>query len=250
MEANGMKYTQQTTTDSLVRSRDFVEANRDRLGPIADLEGKQQIDTAVAAITEAMTNQGTHDRLIAGHSSRQRALVQELDRKHLRPIRLFARAKLEGVPDFAALTALTKTASVNVVTRAALSMAAAATKYIDKLVAGGFPADEPKQILDLVAQIQAARAERQNLRVDRVHSTNRIDDMLAVGREGVRALNAVIVKQFADDAAFLAAWRSASRVEKSPTSAPVPDDSPAPVAPHAPVTPTPVTAQPTPQKVA
>src|SRR5438132_6470214 len=228
-----MKTKQQPVLDSLHRSKGFTMTHAAVLGAITSLEGCQKIDAAILAIETSINDQGTNDRLIAGRMGTQTALIEHLIGEHMTPIRLFARAKLAGVPDFTALTQPVKTNSVNVVVRAARSMATAASKYMDQLTAGGFPPDAPQQILALLDQIEASKTDRNRLRVGRTRSTKSIEANLALGREGVNQLNAIIIKQFARDKAFLTEWRSASRVYsgKRAAAAPVAPSTPTAAAP-------------------
>lgn len=234
-----MKTKQQPVLDSLHRSKDFTVTHAAVLGAITGLEGCQKLDAAILAIETSINDQGTYERLMTGEMGTQKALIEHLIAEHMTPIRLFARAKLDGVPDFTALTRPAATNSVNVVVRDARSMATAASKYMDQLTAGGFPPDAPQQILGLLDQIEASKTERNRLRVARTRSTKSIEANLALGREGVNQLNAIIIKQFASDKAFLTAWRSASRVYSGTKAA-----ATAPVIPATPIATAPSTVAP------
>jgi hypothetical protein len=207
-----MRGSEQRQSDRLIRVQGFIGAHADVLGAIKDLDGRKQIDAAVSAIIAHVDNQGTADRYIAGQMARQRALAEELIKKHMKPIATFARAKLANVPEFAALTQAVSDGAVAPLIRAARSMAVAAEKYSDMLTAGGLP-QAAAQINALVDALTDARTQRANLRVERVGFTEGIEENLRLGKEGVKLLDAAISRQFASDKTLLASWRSASRVE-------------------------------------
>lgn len=217
-----MNQKQQRKIDSLLRVRDFLDANADQVGALKDSEARKQLDDAVNALTTHGADQAATDLAMAGQISRQRALAVELRASHMQPIASFARAKLRGVPDFAALVKSGLDLQPKQLVRAARAMATAAAPQVDALTRAGFPADTVAQLGAAAASLENAITERANAKVRRVGSTKGIQEELLKGREAVAMLNAVVSKQFVGDKTFLAAWRAAHRVTSKPGIARVP----------------------------
>jgi hypothetical protein len=217
-----MNQKQQRKIDSLLRVRDFLDANTDHIGALKDSEARKQLDDAVNALTTHGGDQAATDLAMAGQISRQRALAIELRAGHMQPIATFARAKLRGVPDFAALVKSGLDLQPKQLVRAARAMATAAAPQQDVLTRAGFPADTVAQLGAAAAALDSAIIERANAKVRRVGSTEGIHEELLKGREAVAMLNAVVSKQFVGDKTFLAAWRAAHRVTAKPGTARVP----------------------------
>jgi hypothetical protein len=232
-----MNQEQQRKADSLRRVQDFIGANADVVGALKDSEGSKQLNEAVDALVNHGGNQAATDLALAGQISR-RALQAELRASHMQPLATFARAKLRGAPDFAALVKSGKGLGPAQLVRAARAMATAAAPQLDVLVRAGFPADTITQLGAAAATLEDAITERANAKVRRVGSTKGIREELLKGREAVAMLNAVVSKQFVGDKTFLAAWRAAHRVTAKPGIARVPTSVsvPAPVTVVAPST--------------
>ena len=217
-----MDQKQQRKIDSLLRVRDFLDANADQVGALKDSEGRKQLDDAVTALTTHGADQAATDLAMAGQINRQRALAIALRASHMQPIATFARAKLRGVPDFAALVKSGLDLQPKQLVRAARAMATAAAPQADALTRAGFPADTVAQLGAAASALENAITDRANAKVRRVGSTKGIHEELLKGREAVAMLNAVVSKQFAGDQTFLAAWRAAYRVTAKPGIARVP----------------------------
>ena len=211
-----MNQKQQRKIDSLLRVRDFLDANADRVGALKDSEGRKQLDDAVNTLTIHGGDQAATDLVMAGQISRERAFAIELRASHMQPIASFARAKLHGVPDFAALVKSGVDLQPKQLVRAARAMATAAASQADALTRAGFPADTVAQLGAAASALESVITERANAKVRRVGSTKGIHEELARGREAVAMLNAVVSKQFVGDQTFLAAWRAARRVMAKP----------------------------------
>jgi hypothetical protein len=207
-----MKENQERQADALRRVQGFILTHAAVLGGIASLEGRTQVDEALAAIDGLTNNQQSATRFIAGQLNRQQTLMQKLVQEHLVPVARFARAKLSGVPDFKALTPALNQNRIALLLVSAKATATAVEKYAADYVTGGFPADQAQQINGLVDEIMKSQAERAKLRGGRVNATREIAAGMKKGMLGVRHLDAVIIKQFASNPGLLAEWRSASRV--------------------------------------
>ena len=224
-----MKQNQQRQADALRRVQDFLDANADAVKPFGDSEGRKQLDAAVARLEILGNGQGSADLQMAGQISREKSLAAELITRHMQPITKFARARLRGVPDFAALTRSVVELRGNALVRAARAMATAGAPHADALVRGGFPADTITQLAAAADAVNAVVVERANTKVGRIFATRGIEEQLRSGREAVSMLHAVLGRQFAGDHTFLAAWRAARRVVGKPGAVRVPADSAVPV---------------------
>jgi len=238
-----MNQTQQRTLDSCRRVQDFLDANADLVGPLKDSEGRKQLDDAVTALTEHIALQAATDLTMAGQISRQKSLATDLRVRHMLPLATFSRAKLRGVPDFAALVKSGVRLQPKVLVRAARAMATAAAPQADVLTRAGFPADTIAQLGAAATALETAITDRANAKVRRVGSTKGIREELVKGRDAVGMLHAVVSKQFAGDKTFLAAWSAAHRVAlkagvvRLPGAAPTESVNAAPAVAESPVTP-------------
>jgi hypothetical protein len=237
-----MNTHQQHQLDSLHRVQDFLNAHADVVGTLQTSEGRKQLDGATAQLQAHGLDQATADLDMAGLHSRANMLSDELKTRHMQPIAIFARAKLRGVPDFAAMAGPVSIRKRRQFVRAAKAMAVAASPHSDALTAAGFAADAVAQLNAAADALDGAMADCANAKVRRVGATKGIDEYTAIGREAVRMLHGAIVSHFGDDATFLAAWRAAHRVTARPkaakTIAVVPGTTPTP-APASPATTTP-----------
>jgi hypothetical protein len=206
-----MREIQQRQLEALRRVQGFVSTHAGVLGPIAELEGRKDVEAAVSAVDELVNGQGAANRFIAGEMGREAALTRQLVKEHLIPVARFARARLADVPEYKALTPAVQSRGGKMVGSARV-MATAVAKHRDTFVAGGFAADESEQINRLVDDIMGIRAERAKLRGGRVNATKTIRGTIAKGLAGARHLDALIIKQFASNPGLLAEWSSVSRV--------------------------------------
>jgi hypothetical protein len=207
-----MRIEQQHKVDSLRRVQDYLNTHAAELGSAVSAGVKQQLDDAIAQIDAFDNIQGSTKLELEGLINRRRALEAELRQRHMVPIAVFARARLQGVPDFAALTSSGLKLHLSRLVAAARAMATAAAPHLDALVSNGFPPDTITQLVAAADAVSSAMAERASTHVRRVGATKAIEQQLRRGREAVSVLKAVVGKQAAGDLAFLAGWRAAHRV--------------------------------------
>lgn len=232
-----MHQQQQRTLDALRRTQDFLDAHADSVGSLKESEGRKQLDDAVMSLAAHTDQQGAMDLAMAGQVSQQNALALDLRAKHMTPIATFSRAKLRGVPDFAALTKSGTGLQPKPLIRAARAMATAALPHADAFTRAGFPADTVAQLGAAATALEDAMTQRANAKVNRVLATKGIHVELAQGREAVAMLSAVVSKMLHGETTLLAGWRVAKRITAKVGAVRVPAVGPAPVPPAAPVTP-------------
>ncbi|HEY9401265.1 MAG TPA: hypothetical protein VIQ24_01135 [Pyrinomonadaceae bacterium] len=97
----------------------------------------------------------------------------------------------------------------------------------------GLPADFLADLASDIESFEQAVSRKNEGRAAHVSATAAIDDLIEDGTKHLRELDALVRNMFADDPATLAAWTSASHVERAPrrkqTDAP---PSPAPTPPR------------------
>jgi hypothetical protein len=214
-----MKQHQQSKYDALRRVQDYLDQHAEVVGTLNSSEGRKQLDASLVRLTTLLNEQGSAGLVMSGQASRARSLSTDLKVRHMRPIAAFARTRLRGVPDFAALTRPDSSLQGKALVHAARAMATAAAPYADALTKGGFPADTVAQLGTAATAMSEALVERANTKVGRVGATKGITESLRAGIEAVAMLHAVISKQFAADPTFLAGWHSARRVTAKPGAA-------------------------------
>ena len=211
-----MKKNQEYRSAALNRSRDFIGVNAEVVGALADSEGMKQLDGSIVALAGFSNQQAAADRFIAGRVSRERALTADLVEQHMRPIATFARARLRGVPDLAALVKRAPKGAGAAIVREARGMVTAAAPHVALLVAGGFPADVLTQLGAAADALEVALVDRANAKVGRMTATKGIAEQLQAGQEAVAMLHAIVSRQLASNPTLLAGWNGARRVTSKP----------------------------------
>src|SRR4051812_27384494 len=204
-----VKQIQQRSLDALLRVQAFLDANASTVGAIGTSAARRELDDSIAALNDGATAQGTIVRTIAGQKNTQRSLEFSIRNAHMKPIAHFARARLRGTPNFAALTRKVDNLNGPKLVHTARAMATAAAPYADTFAASGMPADTPKQLADIADELQSLITGRAAAKVARVGTTKSMVQHLMAGKEAVTILHAIISKQFANDPTFLAGWNNA-----------------------------------------
>jgi hypothetical protein len=207
-----MQLQQQHEQESLQRAGSFLDTHADVVGALEGSEARQQLDDSLAKLDAHTLAQRTANLEASGQKERQRQLTSVLKAEHMQPIAKFARARLDGVPDVAALTRPLSHVEGNKLVSAARAMATAALPHADVLTKGGFPPDVVQQLGAAADALSAAIADRADTKVRRVVATAGIKQEASRGREAVRMLDAVVTKPLASNAELQAGWRTAKRV--------------------------------------
>jgi hypothetical protein len=98
----------------------------------------------------------------------------------------------------------------------ARAIAADATPFLAEFVKRGLPADFLDDLNEDIEEFAAALNRREGGRETHVSATAAINDLIERGMDVLRELDAVMRNIFRSDPARLAAWLSASRVERAP----------------------------------
>ncbi|HJQ34203.1 MAG TPA: hypothetical protein VJ866_18640 [Pyrinomonadaceae bacterium] len=111
------------------------------------------------------------------------------------------------------------------------NVAAAALPLKAEFLKRGIRVDFLEDLAADTAAFEQALSNRTEQKHVRVGATASIDDLIAAGLKRVRQLDPIMRNVFEDNTAKLAAWLSASRVERAPRRAkPAPPPEPAPAA--------------------
>jgi hypothetical protein len=207
-----VNHNQQRQLDALRRVQNFLDSHAGDVEAVKECDGRKQLDDAVARIDASIREQGMAARQIDGLQSRQKTLVSELRYRHMQPIATFARARLQGAPDFAALTRSTLRLGPRPLVHAARAMADAAAPHGEALAKGGFPG----VIASLFATADAlakAMEDRAKTRTARQHATQELREQVQLGRTAVSMLHAVVNSQCGHDKVFMTTWNAVRRVE-------------------------------------
>jgi hypothetical protein len=239
-----MSQYQDRTLDSLRRAPVFLDAHSDVLGGIVNCQSRQDVDAAIAAVTEHRTNQGTAARQATGQMNRQSVFAEELAHSHMMPIATFARGKLRGVPEFAELTKKINVEKPKQLVVDARTMANAASKYVDQFVSAGFASDTVDKLRASADALDQAIQQRIESHGRRKASSDSIDHVLQQGRDAVTVLDALITQHLKSDHPLLATWKSESRIQDKPgrvRTKPVVEPTVTPVTPVTPIAPVSIT---------
>ncbi len=127
------------------------------------------------------------------------------------PIASFARGKLKGVPNFAALTKAGARVQGRRLVSEARAMVTAATPQTDALTKGGFPSDTVAQLGAAADALDQAISDRANAKVSRVTATQGLQQALSQGRDAVHMLDGGVRKLLVGNKTLIAGWVSAKR---------------------------------------
>src|SRR4051794_1444493 len=190
-----MKARDRRSTEASQRVAEFLVVNEAILGPLATTPAGKQLADANSQIEALGTRQGTAERTLSGQSSTQKQLSAALRQQHMLPIAKFARARLRGVPGYAALTARIHGMRGTALVKAATSMATAAQAFVPDLVLAQFPPDAVDQLVAATNALSAAMTDRQSARVTRVGATAELHEQLRRAREAVAMLDSIVTRK-------------------------------------------------------
>lgn len=202
---------------------EFAEGSRgaELFAVVGEVVGELQKHAAAQAAGAGGGAQGS-----AGRSAARDELEQQL-----MAVSRTARHMLPGVPGVAERFRLPRTnRNDQQLVATARDFLAAAEPYKDEFVRNEMPQKFLEHLEAAIAALESAIAEQNRQRGAGVSATESIDDAIDRGMEAVRALDAVVRNKFADDPAALAAWTSASHVERANRAAmkAAPPDRPKP----------------------
>jgi hypothetical protein len=202
---------QQRQFDAQRRVQHLLDSRAGDVEVLKACEGRKELDDAVEQSAASSNEKGTAIRQLDGLLSRQKTLVWELRYRYMEPIATFARARLHGATDVAALTRSTLRLRPKPLVHAAQAMATAAAPHADVLAKGGFP-DCIDRLNTAADELTAVMEDRANTRIAKMRATKALDEQVQRGRKAVSMLHAVVSNLLGDDATFMTGWNAARRV--------------------------------------
>jgi hypothetical protein len=202
--------------DSLTRGKEFLGGHETELGPLKDTEGGRQLDVAVTQIEAHRLGQKGAEIERQAAMARKKALAVELKQQHMKPIAKFARAKLPGVPDFAALAESGHGLRGRQLVTAARAKAKAMEPVVAVFVEAQFPADVVEQLNRAADALEKALSDHATKKIAKGVATASLRQHLKDGRQAVAMLDPIVTKKLAGNAGLLEGWRQAKRVVKKP----------------------------------
>jgi hypothetical protein len=151
----------------------------------------------------------------ARQSSDSRAAAREELMRDLEAISRTARPMAATIPGIAEQFRIPHNQSDQAVLATARAFATAALPHKDEFIKRGLPADFLEDLEADMEALQEAITSINESRDTHVQATAAIDDIIERGVRALRELDPFMRNHFADDAAKLAGWLSASRVERS-----------------------------------
>jgi hypothetical protein len=211
-----MNQQQLYRAQSFRRSQQFLDDHSDVIGAVNSTNARRQLDAAVSRLDTMVVEQGTRSRECRGETNRRWTLEHELRVRHMASIKDFARARLDAVPDFAALTPSTRRLEGERLAQSALALADAAEPYAAEFTEAQFPADFLDQMREVAYAITQSIDERSEKRGQGAGATQGVKAAIREGRAALAALSAVVRRQLRDNEPLLAEWRAAWRVTLKP----------------------------------
>lgn len=219
-----MNQIQLLQVQALRRAQAFLDGRQDVVGTLNSTSARKTLDASVARIGTTVDEQGTRSRETRGETNRRLQLEAELRNAHMGPIAEFARARLTGTPNFAALTPAAGRFRGERLVNAARAMADAAAPFAAQFTEASFPADFLDQLRLAGEEVRSSIDARATKHGQRAGATQGLNAALTEGLASLRAISPVVKRALRGNDALLAEWRSASRVTRKagrPAGSPV-----------------------------
>jgi len=202
--------------EMILRVSDFG-AEQAAIFPSASLGGE-----LLARISAAAQELGNHHAdQVSGNTSARRgtatkAVARAALRKALQRLHRTARSMSQTMPGIDSKFRIQRNMSDQTLLGTAEAAAVDAAPIKNDFIRFAMPADFLEDLNGHIAEFQTALTTQQTGKGHRVMATAAIDDTLEDALSAVRQLDAIVRNTFHDDPARLAAWSSASHVERAP----------------------------------
>lgn len=197
--------------------------------------GGQLFTTVNAAISELQSHAAVQSSGIPRERTTTKAVARANLEEDLVAMSRTARAMALEVPGLEDKFRLPRRIGDDRLMNAARAFLTDATPLKQEFVKFAMPEDFLDDLAADIAAFENAIATKNNAVSTRISATASIDEALARGMRAVQQLRAVVKNRFRNDAARLAAWTSASHVERpdkrreeTPSEPPIPAPSAAP----------------------
>ena len=227
-----MKDTERRRLEMFIRVRELGVAHAAQLPPTS-FAGEQFaiLDAAINAL-ETHTSTQVSGKGTVRESTTSKAAARDEVMRDLEGISRTARAMALTTPGIADKFRVPHNQSDQAVLAVARAQLADAQPLKAEFIKRGMPADFLEDLQADIEEMQQSIARKAQGTETHTAATAAIDDEIERGVNAVRELDPIMRNTFANDPATLAAWFSASHVERSPrrtvASAPSPNTPPVP----------------------
>ena len=204
---------------SLTAAKQFFDVNPDAMKAVDGSDAMQQLDASITVIHATGTEQGTRSRESRGVSRRRREEEVTLVKKFISPTSKFARARLVGVPEFAALTPSAARLRGERLVLAALSVVEAATPYAAALTAAKFPTDFLARFVKAAEAVRASILSKKEKRMLQAGASKALTNALRSGRAAVAVLDGLVSHLLDGNDRLAREWQEAKRIQRQPVHA-------------------------------
>jgi hypothetical protein len=226
-----MNDTQTRIYEMLTRVRDFGAAHATSF-PAASLGGQKFV--TVGSVVDELEQHGTAQSVsssAAKTNTGTKKTARDEVRRKMTAISETARTMESTMPGITATFRIPNTNGDQALLNSARAFLESATPLKNEFISREMPADFLEDLTGAINSYESAYNSKNLNTEKRVTATAAIDAVVERGRELVRELDAIVRNKFRSDAATIAAWESASHVERSPrrkneTSAPTPPTPP------------------------
>ncbi|HEV2880659.1 MAG TPA: hypothetical protein VGX24_05070 [Pyrinomonadaceae bacterium] len=211
-----MKDSDTRRYEAFLRVRDFGATHAAQFPP--DSFGAEQLDALDAVIAGLDKHASTQ---VSGLSTAQqgvtsKAAARDELRRDMEAISRTARSMAFDTPGLEDRFRLPRMPKDQELLNAARAFAAAAQPLAAEFARRGLPADFLADLASDIESFEQAINRKTEGRAAHVAATAAIDNLIEDGMKRLRQLDTVVRNIFADDPATLAAWISASHVERAP----------------------------------
>jgi hypothetical protein len=223
-----MKDTERRRLEMFIRVREFGAAHAAQFPPTS-FAGQQFaiLDSAIGALEEQTGAQSSGRSRVRESTSSKAAARDELMRD-LEAISRTARAMALTVPGLDDKFRVPHNQGNQNVLAAARAAATDALPLKAEFIKRGMPDDFIDDLEADIALLEQAISHKAQGKESHVAATAAIDLEIERGMKAVREIDPVVRNKFASDPSILAAWSSATHVERSPRRKPVAPATPAP----------------------
>lgn len=202
---------------SLRSTRQFIQANRDRLPSVYASGAWKRLNDIIAQFEEHVATQAANRYLGQGETQRSYALRAALQRDHMAPLARVAASVLTESPELEPFRLPRNTLAAVRLCAYARGMAKAAAPYKAMFIAAGLAEDFLEQLAGAADAVVDSLNRRKHLSATRAGATEGIVRLSSQARKVVHVLDAMVRSALHADEPLLSAWRMSQRVELTGT---------------------------------
>lgn len=201
---------------TFTRMQGFGEAHKTDFAPTS--LATQLFATLAGAITKLDTNASKHvssrGTVLQGTATRGEA--RDVLRERMDAIRRTARVMAQEIPGLEDKFRIPPVGNDQLLLTAARSFLTDATPLSAQFIAHELPADFLQKLTDAISALEAAMSEQSSGTGNAAAARAVIEETIDQGMDTKRKLDAIMKNKYANNAAVLAEWESASHIERAP----------------------------------